>query len=173
MVTINDAKLIDIKFQNCRFTLARLSKFAKYVDTHANQFKAVRFFLDNDATIETSNDTITVYRQYTGILQITQVHSFNEKSIYNIIQLFSGIKILVLEIFQPKTDEYIQEAIAYSTELTNLTTLELRVETATNEKVEVGNRYWNYINKILQQCPVVNKVKLRFDNATIKEPIDL
>jgi uncharacterized membrane protein YkvA (DUF1232 family) len=174
MISINDATLIDIIFQNCRFTLARLKKFAEYVDTHTNQFEAVRFFIDNDTIIETSNDTITVYnKQYTGILEITQLHLCNEKSIHNIIQLFSGIKFLALGIFQPKTDEYIQGAIAYSTELTNLTTLELRVETATNEKVEVGNRYWNYINKILQQCPKVNDVVLWFDNATIEEPIDL
>jgi hypothetical protein len=47
------------------------------------------------------------------------------------------------------------------------------LKTETNEKEEVSNRYWNYINKILQHCPVVNEVQLWFDNATIEEPIDL
>jgi hypothetical protein len=51
--------------------------------------------------------------------------------------------------------------------------LVVTLKTETNKKVEVNNRYWNYINKILQQCPVVNNVVLRFDNAAIEEAIDL
>jgi hypothetical protein len=123
------------------------------------------------------------FKQYCGDLEIKnlQLDSTQSTEYLNtyiihlyIFQLFFGIKELWLTL--PRNDEMndnsylLQQSIEYSSNMTNLTELDLRY----NYDTSIGKAYWTCINRILQKCLNIRWIRIRLPyKISVDEPIDL
>jgi hypothetical protein len=158
-------------------------KFAEYVEQEENAGRFNGILFDIRSNIATDTESLQrfdclFYQRYSGTIRIEcgkwlpteqKTCSNTTNLLFSLFQLYAGIKALDLEMAQPEHDDQ-SFSIRYKLKFENLSRLQLE---APKRNELISKLYWNYANKILENCPNVRTVNICLNENSIKDPIDL